>query len=146
MKSLFKEFKKASKKQWLSKVEKDLKGKSLESLDWKINEDWIVSPFAHSDDLKNPPTPIFNKKNSNAWEKGVRILVKNYKSANREALFLLEKGADAVVFEINDNVSKTELETLLDKIELGWISTHFILNNKSWKSIVINFQKIIFLP
>ena len=55
MKSLFKDFKKSSKKDWLTKVEKDLKGKPIENLNWKINEDLVVSPFAHPDDLKELP-------------------------------------------------------------------------------------------
>ena len=70
MESLFKDFKKSSKKDWLAKVGKDLKGKPIENLNWKINEDLVISPFAHLDDLKELPKPLLESRNSNDWEKG----------------------------------------------------------------------------
>ena len=143
MKSLFKDFKKSSKKNWLAKVEKDLKGKPIENLNWKINENLVISPFAHRDDLEELPKPLLNKQNSNDWEKGVRIYVQNVKTANKEALFLLEKGANALGFELLKNPTKKEMQTLLQGIEHEWISTHFILPQKSWKGIVQNFISIL---
>lgn len=143
MKSLFKDFKKSSKKDWLAKVEKDLKGKPIENLNWKINESLVVSPFAHRDDFNELPKPLLGNRNSNDWEKGVRIVVKNVKTANKEALFLLEKGADALCFEFLEKLSKKEMQTLLQGIEHEWISTHFILHQKFWKGIVQNFISIL---
>jgi methylmalonyl-CoA mutase len=143
MKSLFKDFKKSSKKNWLAKVEKDLKGKPIENLNWKVNENLVISPFAHRDDLEELPKPLLNKQNSNDWEKGVRIYVQNVKTANKEALFLLEKGANALGFELLKNPTKKEMQTLLQGIEHEWISTHFILPQKSWKGIVQNFISIL---
>jgi len=143
MKSLFKDFKKSSKKDWLAKVEKDLKGKPIENLNWKINENLIVSPFAHSDDLEELPQPLLENRNSNDWEKGVRIIVKNVKTANKEALFLLEKGADALCFELEKNPTKKELQILLTGINHEWISTHFIFPKKTWKGVVQNFLAIL---
>ena len=143
MKSLFSSFKKTSKKDWLAKVEKDLKGKPLDSLDWKINADWVVSPFAHSDDAEESFPPLVGKKTANAWELGVRIFVKNIKTANAEALFLLEKGATAICFDLQKNPTKKELETLLQGIQHEWVSTHFILPKNSWKSIVTHFLSIL---
>ncbi len=143
MKSLYKDFKKSTKKDWLAKVEKDLKGKPLESLNWKINEELSVSPFAHQDDLKELNKPLLSTKESNDWEKGVRIIAKNVKTANQEALFLLEKGSNALCFEFLKNPTKKEFHTLLNGIELEWISTHFILSQKSWKGVVQNFISIL---
>lgn len=143
MKSLFKDFKKSSKKDWLAKVEKDLKGKPIESLNWEINENLVISPFAHSEDLKELPKPILENRKSNDWEKGVRIIVKNVKTANQEALFLLEKGANAMCFEFLKNPNKKEMQTLLEGIEHEWISTHFILHQKYWIAVVQNFITIL---
>ncbi|MFK7776259.1 MAG: methylmalonyl-CoA mutase family protein [Saprospiraceae bacterium] len=143
MKSLFKDFKKSSKKDWLAKVEKDLKGKPIENLNWKIQEDLVVTPFAHSEDLKELPKPILENRKSNDWEKGVRIVVNEVKTANQEAIFLLEKGANALCFELVKKPNKKELKTLLEGIELEWISTHFILHQKSWKGIIQNFISIV---
>ncbi len=143
MKSLFKDFKKSSKKDWLAKVEKDLKGKPIEHLNWKINEDLVISPFAHSNDLKELPKPLLENRNSNEWEKGVRIIVKNIKKSNKEALFLLEKGAEALCFKLEKNHTKKELQTLLEGVNHEWISTHFIFPKKTWKGIVQNFLSIL---
>ena len=65
MKLSFKDFKKSSKQNWLTKVEKDLKGKPIENLNWIISEELKVSPFAHSDDLKELPKPILRDGKSN---------------------------------------------------------------------------------
>ena len=143
MKSLFKDFKKSSKKDWLAKVEKDLKGKPIENLNWKINKDLVVTPFAHQDDLKELPKPLLENRNSNNWEKGVRLIVKNVKTANKEALFLLEKGADALCFELEKNPTKKEMQFLLAGINHEWISTNFIFPQKTWKGIVQNFLSIL---
>lgn len=143
MKSLFKEFSKTSKKGWLAKVEKDLKGKPLENLDWQLNDDFVISPFAHADDIKDKYSPLVGKRNSNNWEKGVRINVSNYNTANQEALFLLEKGAEALCFEFKNNPTKKDLQFLLKNIELEWISTLFILPDNSWKRVLQNFISIL---
>ncbi|MFK8005564.1 MAG: methylmalonyl-CoA mutase family protein [Saprospiraceae bacterium] len=143
MKSFYKDFKKSSKKDWLAKVEKDLKGKPIENLNWQINEDLVVTPFAHSDDLEELPKPLLENRNSNDWEKGVLIIVTNIKTANKEALFLLEKGANAICFEFLKNPNKKELQTLLSGINHEWISTNFIFPKKTWKGVVQNFLSIL---
>lgn len=143
MKLSFKDFKKSSKQNWLTKVEKDLKGKPIENLNWIISEELKVSPFAHSDDLKELPKPILRDGKSNNWEKGVLIIVKNVKTANKEALILLEKGANALCFELLKSPNKKELRVLLTGINHEWISTGFIFHQKTWKSIVQNFLSIV---
>ena len=143
MKSLFSAFEKQSKAKWVARVEKDLKGKPLESLDWKINESLHISPFAHAEDLEKLPIPLVGKRKNNAWEKGVRILVRDVGLANKAALVLLEKGADALCFQFEKVPTQRQLKKLLQDIELEWISTHFILPKKSWKSTATNFVKII---
>ncbi|MEM6967089.1 MAG: methylmalonyl-CoA mutase family protein [Bacteroidota bacterium] len=142
MKSLFEAFKTSTKKQWLAKVEKDLRGKSLESLDWIIHENLTVTPFAHRDDFKKQPTPIFDKRKSNSWEKGAWIFVKNIKTARREALALLDSGAEAICFEFENDPNKDDMDLLLKGIHLEWISTHFILPYFSWKRIIQSFMTI----
>ncbi len=143
MKSLFKEFKKTSKKDWLAKVEKDLKGKPLENLDWQLNDDFVISPFAHADDFNEKYSPLVGKRKTNSWEKGVRIKVSNHKTANQEALFLLEKGAEALCFEFKNNPLKKDLQVLLKHIELEWISTQFILPDDSWKRVLQSLVSVI---
>lgn len=143
MKSLFKEFKKSSKKEWLAKVEKDLKGKPMEGLMGSLNDEIKISPFAHADDRKGNFPPLTEKRKSNTWEKGVRIVVSNFKTGNREAMALLENGASAICFEFKNNPTQKDLVILLKDIQHEWISTHFILPSKSWKKITSDFISIL---
>ncbi len=55
---MFEEFSPISKKEWLAKVRQDLKGRAPEDLNWQPEERLEVSPFAHPDDLPDPPPPM----------------------------------------------------------------------------------------
>ncbi len=55
---MFEEFSPVSKKEWLAKIEQDLKGRSVEALNWQPEEGLEISPFAHPDELPQPPPPI----------------------------------------------------------------------------------------
>lgn len=124
--SLFSEFPTISKEEWLSKIEKDLKGKALEDLNWKIDEEWIVSPIAHSSDLAVKEAPILQQeKVNNNWEIGEVIFVKDVKTANQEALTALEGGVNALLFELPVEFTSNDFEVLLKNIQLEWISIHF---------------------
>jgi len=143
MENLFKEFKNIPKAEWLAKVEKDLKGKPLESLNWDASDSINLTPFAHSEDLKDTPIAIPNNRNSNQWNIGVRIKVSDFKNANKEALSLLENGATALCFELKKAPNHAELTELLNGINLEWISTNFKIHQNSWERITSNFIKII---
>ena len=139
MATLFEKFQPVSKADWLAKVEKDLKGKPIDGLNWAINEAITLTPFAHSEDLTDTPKPLTNQRKNNDWEIGVKVQVGNMQLANKEALNALMNGANAIAFELRKSPSKTELKTLLKDIELEWISTHFIFKQKSWKRFISFF-------
>ncbi|MEM8524408.1 MAG: methylmalonyl-CoA mutase family protein [Bacteroidota bacterium] len=122
--ALFSEFPTITKEEWLAKIEKDLKGKSLESLNWKIHEDWVISPLAHSKDWNRKEAAIVKKEN-NSWEIGEKIVVKNTSVANQDALAALEGGVNALLFELPESFTPKDFEILLQGIELEWISVHF---------------------
>lgn len=139
MATLFEQFQPVSKAEWLVKVEKDLKGKPIDGLDWSVNETIILTPFAHADDLARQSTPLTNQRNTNSWEIGVKVQVGNMQLANQEALNALMNGTNAIAFELRKSPSKEDLKILLKDIELEWISTHFIFKQKSWKRFVSFF-------
>ena len=62
----FSMFDTVSKDQWLEKIEVDLKGKAIETLNWDINDRLIISPFKDSSDLPNGSEAPSIKKD-NAW-------------------------------------------------------------------------------
>lgn len=143
MANLFEQFQPVSKAAWLAKVEKDLKGKPIDGLNWQINEDITLTPFAHADDLPTKLSPLGNQRTSNSWEIGVKIQVGNMQLANKEALNALMNGANAIAFELRKSPSKLDLRMLLKDIELEWISIHFIFKQNSWKRFIDFFLHYI---
>ena len=141
---MFKEFKPVTKAEWLAKVEKDLKGKkSIDTFNWE-HDGMTFTPFYHGDDIngmdKTCLVPMNAEKQNNSWEIGERIIVTNYKKANQQALEALRKGANALLFILNETPSAQNLNILLSDIQLEWISTHFNLGSND---LIEHFIKII---
>jgi methylmalonyl-CoA mutase len=131
---LFSEFLPSTKAEWLNKIERDLKGRSPEDLNWQLpnvlngqNAPLSISPFAHAEDLATLPEPIIGNRTSNEWAIGENIYVENNeKAANRLALTALIGGANAPCFVFDTTFpSENQLTTLLDGVELDYISTFF---------------------
>jgi methylmalonyl-CoA mutase len=132
---LFSEFTPSTKAEWLAKIERDLKGRSPEDLNWLLHntingEDapLSISPFAHAADLPNLRQPIVGNHTSNEWAIGEHITVqpKQNKAANSLALTALMGGVNAPCFIFDKNFpSETQLDALLDGVELDYISTYF---------------------
>lgn len=141
---LFKEFDPQSKATWLAKVEKDLKGKSLDGLNWDY-QGLTLSPFFHKEDLTEEKFPMTAGRADNAWEMGEVITVKGeeYKTANEQAVSALIRGANALCFEVNETPTIEEMRVLLTGIQHEWISTHFVYQGKSWERLIANFVKVI---
>ena len=59
MKNLLSEFPSVSRAEWLEKIGKDLKGKSISDFDWQVAPGLSVGAFPHLDDLGGQlPQPI----------------------------------------------------------------------------------------
>ena len=133
---MFEEFKSVSKREWLEKVTKDLKGKkSIDSFNWEL-DGMEFTPFYHADDKNSDLSPI-GAKPTNSWEIGERIIVTDYKAANQQALEALQKGANALLFIFDETPTLENLTILLKDIQNEWISTHFNLD------VSENFVKVI---
>jgi len=143
MNQLFKEFNSVSKKEWLAKVEKDLKGKPIDAFNWEPIEGIPLTPFAHGDDNPKEYIPLIGKQQTNSWEIGVKIKVNQIKLANQEALSILENGATAICFDLYKSPTKEELRTLLNGIQLEWISIHFNFNQQAWKRFIGYFTNYL---
>ena len=133
--NLFSEFTPSTKAEWLAKIERDLKSRSPEDLNWllpnTINGQDVplsISPFAHAADLPILTEPIVGNQTSNEWAIGENIVVKakEEKAANRLALTALMGGANAPCFIFDKNFpSENQLDALLDGVELDYISIFF---------------------
>ena len=143
MNNLFAEFDGVSKQAWFAKIEKDLKGKPIESLDWIPHPKLRISPFAHYEDIRTSCPPIANGKKQNSWEVGVPIVVdKDVKAANRLALEALGGGAEALLFMI-EQFEVYQMSQLLADIDLELISTHFVIGEDRSEKFLTDFLRYI---
>lgn len=99
MAKLFSDFKGVSKSTWLEKIKTDLKGKSLEDLDWVNEEQLEIKPIYHSDDVES--SNISTSKDDCNWFVTESIVVENVQQANKAALDALNSGAEAIEFDFD---------------------------------------------
>ena len=139
-KNFLSDFKPNTKAEWLKKIEKDLKGRSIEELIWKIGP-LSIDPFSHADDFAHVPTTISNPQATNSWEIGEDMKVENkdFKAANQLALTALMGGANAPNFIFETYPTENQLITLLENIELDYVSIHF--TEKTWNQNPLPFLK-----
>lgn len=123
MKDLFSEFPAVSKADWLRQIEKDLKGKPLEDLNWQAPNGLIISPFVHADDFETAPVPL--SASASSWEICEDIQVTDPGAANRQALDALEGGAEGLCFWLEKALEPGDFGQLLAGIHLDFIGLHF---------------------
>ena len=119
----FAEFPPVSKEDWLQQVAKDLKGKPLEELNWRLSDDFLVSPFVHADDFPAPPPPLSTQ--PNRWEICESVVVTDPIVANRQSLEALQGGAWGLQFEFETSPSFEVLSQVLEGIYIDFIGLHF---------------------
>lgn len=124
-KPLFSDFSPANKDSWLGKITTDLKGKSLDSLDWQMEENIRLSAVYAREDQPAHTAPITDGRKSNTWQIGEYIDVQDMGAANAQALEALMGGVNAPLFSIHHLPSMEELEILLKDIQPDFISAHF---------------------
>jgi methylmalonyl-CoA mutase len=124
--NLFDIFSSATKEEWLTKVEKDLKGKPLKDLYWKLEEGLELPPFFHPDDMSRTTQPIApaDPYSQNNWEIGEYIKVTDSKTANQQLLEGLNGGVEAPLLLLDEPVDRDFLTALFKGIEHSYISTN----------------------
>ncbi len=125
MQTIFDDFPKISKEEWLKKVEKDLKGRPLSDLEWQLEDNITLDSFYHPDDQISAVSVPWNGKTDNEWETGEYIIHDDLEAANKAALNALKGGAQALLFQLTKDPKQDGVAKLLDGIELDFISTHF---------------------
>lgn len=122
--NLFKDFSKVSDKEWEQKIIADLKGKSIEDLNWTLKEDFVLKPYYTETDTKNIDYPILRTNNPD-WQISEKIDVKDFKEANKIALDVLMKGVTAPVFHFYSFPSQEEFNQVFENVGIEFIQTHF---------------------
>ena len=126
MNHLFEDFPTVSTEQWKDAITALLKGKDYEdALVWETEEGFKVQPFYRKEDLPTTQYKALHKTDNN-WNIRERIIVSESKTANKEALESLMKGATAVEFFVPLNVS-IDVNVLLKDIELQYAPVYIIL-------------------
>ena len=151
---LFDQFPPVTTKQWMEKINSDLKGADFnKKLVWKTDEGFSVSPFYRAEDIDNiayintlPGEYPFirgTKTKNNNWLVRQNIEVSDYSEANRNALEILMKGIDSLGFIITvpESVSESNFKILLHDIHIEDIEINFLCNGKA-KEILAGIIKI----
>ena len=132
MNQFYSEFPLPSKADWEAVLTKELKGANpKEKLNYTDELEGIsIQSYIHSSEnntIEADPTvyPFVRsgKIENNDWSNGVRIIVDKEEKANQQALNLLMKGADSLVFDIT--IKSLDTEKLLKGIELQYLKVIF---------------------
>lgn len=119
----FDEFPAHDKAAWLAQLTRDLKDKPLDSLDWKLSDDLVVTPLVHADDFQESPKPLSQQPNS--WEICEDIAVDDPGNANQQSMEALYGGAGSLEFQLSKPADTATLRGALSGIYLDFIGLHF---------------------
>lgn len=123
-KSLFTEFDPISSKQWKQKIQFELKGEDYnDTLIWNSAENIKVKPFYNQEDLQEN-LPV--NQNSNGFKICQNIFVFDIEKSIERALESIERGAESVVFTIENE--EIDVAKLLKKLPLETCEIYFNLN------------------
>ncbi|MBE9467728.1 MAG: acyl-CoA mutase large subunit family protein [Bacteroidetes bacterium] len=136
-KKLFEEFPPVSTEDWEAKIKVDLKGADYErKLIWKTNNGFNIKPYYRAEDLKDIsylnvhadefPFVRGSNKNKNSWLIRQDIKVENFYEAHKKALSYIDKGAQSIGFIIENEPTKSELNVLLENIDIEKFEINFV--------------------
>ncbi len=139
MKNLFEEFQKVNRQEWLEKIEKDLKGKSIDILASRPEHDLEIVAYHHHEDLEQVSNPILRKEGNN-WYIRQDVSNKN----NKDIIAILNEGVDSIGFDFENRASferkfeEVKWEHILGDVSVSDLS---ILKEKILdKNISINYD------
>ncbi len=129
---LFPEFLPITSEEWKAKIEKDLKGRSYDELQWAISNDINIAPYYTKQDRdKLNLVPLKKNKAGNDWEIAEDFIVnKDFKILSKDLLESLNGGINAPRFFLEKELSLEELSTLFHGVEFDYISVHFRLSDR----------------
>ncbi len=135
-----KEFEAVSKKEWLAKVTKDLKGKPFSEIEWQLDAETTFEPIYTKEDIAGFDTGILKNYNPD-WQIGEIYNGNTYLDTNQQLLEDLNHGLNAPIFNFDNVPSVNDFKMLLNKVGVKHIYLHFVGNNKDIKSNFLSFLK-----
>ena len=143
MKTTFEEFKHPSQQDWISALEKELKGTPLEKVLEFTNEieQLELTTYQGKNNTNKSigefPFTSSYFKTANEWLIGVEIDVEDEISANVKAIQLLELGANSLNFKLNTET--VDLSILLKGIHFEYIDLSFEVINQVQKDTIYEY-------
>lgn len=117
------QFPQTSKADWLEQVKKETKGKDPDQLDWELNEAVRLSPLYTPEEVPaRAALPV-----ETGWQAGSYVGAGATTDVNARALEELSGGAEALLFNLYHQPSLAEMKTILDGVELPYISLNCAL-------------------
>lgn len=119
--SLFADFPPVSTAEWLAAIQRDLKGKSPEGLNWQAEDGIVVKPFFRTEDLAGIQT-------GGAAPRGWRArcaITGDIPEGRRQIADALERGVEALSFYRMSIATRGDLTELLRDVPLNKVSLHF---------------------
>lgn len=137
---LFDMFPDVTASQWKQQIQVDLKGADYnQTLIWKTLEGIDVKPFYHPDDALSTNSITLP---TQPWRICQHIYAKTAKSANKKAVDAINRGAESILFSIdNPTVSITELLENINPNEVTIIANFKFLADDYIKNIPIEILK-----
>ncbi len=134
--NLFEGFSPTTPDEWKAQIEKDLRGKSFDTLLSPTLDGITIEPFYHRAQTEVSGQPF---KAMAKWDIVQELLVEDAKAANKLALDHLNRGATSLLFYCNADV---DLNQLLDGIKIEYIRTNFVVEGDALALAKI-FKKLI---
>ena len=128
--NLFQEFKPVSQSEWEEKIEKDLKGKGLSSLQFKPEFDLEAKANYHPDEFTEQQYSNGNilNNNNNDWAISQAFSDSNSKETNSAILKALNTGCTGLKIYTS---STTNFQDLFQNVMIAHVFTHVIIESSS---------------
>ncbi|CAA6820176.1 MAG: Methylmalonyl-CoA mutase (EC [uncultured Aureispira sp.] len=126
--NLFQEFDAVTTKDWVDAIEKFLKGKPVDSLNWEIEEGLIMSPLHRKETTTSQYIGSPNLSGNNNWSICEAFIINKAEDCtktNAQILEALSKGSNALILNFNYFPKVVDLEILLQNVLLDLVQIHF---------------------
>lgn len=136
-------FPSASKAEWLAKIEKDLRGKPLDGLNFSAGNHQFT-PFHHADDMTELPPPVRGPR-TEPCRSGVSLAITDPAKDNKVILNLLNKGANALFLHASSVDLEKELDVILAGVYREFIHVYLLQSGDNTQPVeIISLQGTAF--
>lgn len=126
--NLFQEFDAVTTEDWVKAIEKFLKGKPVDSLNWELEEGLVISPLHRKETTTSQyigSAALSNNNNWNICESFIIQQTADCATVNRQILEALNKGSNALTLHFQYLPNAADIEILLQGVLLNLVQVHF---------------------